>query len=88
MSDELLISPDQARAARTLLGLRKMYVCRELGIAPQTLDRAEIARTKGGPLPAPMLNRLRRYYETAGVEFTNDEPPGVRLHEVSAPNGE
>jgi hypothetical protein len=79
MNDHPKISPDQAKAARTILGLGAMFVCRELGIAPQTLKRAEIARTKGGPLPAAMLNRLQRYYESAGVEFIAGEPPGVSL---------
>lgn len=84
MSDEFQINPDQAKAARALLGLGSMYVCRELGIAPQTLKRAEIARTHGGHLPAAMLNRLRRYYEAAGVEFTNGELSGVRLISAKA----
>jgi hypothetical protein len=79
MNDHPQISPEQAKVARALLGLGAMYVCRELGIAPQTLKRAEIARTKGGPLPAAMLSRLRRYYEAAGIEFTAGEPPGVGL---------
>lgn len=73
------ISPDQAKAARLLLGLAKMKVCRDLGIAPQTIDRAEIERSKGGPPPPAMFDKLRRYYEAAGVEFTNAEQPSVRL---------
>jgi hypothetical protein len=86
MSDEFLITPDQAKAARALLGLGSMYVCRELGIAPQTLKRAEIARTHGGPLPAVMLNRLRRYYEAGGVEFTAGDKPAVSLKAGTPPD--
>jgi hypothetical protein len=79
MSYVARISSDQAKAARVLLGMGKLHVCRELGITPLTLDRAEIAGAKGGPPPAVMFARLRRYYEAAGVEFTNDGQPGVRL---------
>lgn len=88
MSYVARISSDQAKAARVLLGLGKLYVCRELGITPLTLDRVEIAGAKGGPPPAVLFARLRRYYEAAGVAFTNDELPSVRLHKASAPNGE
>jgi hypothetical protein len=79
VNDDPQITPEQAKAARSLLGLGKKFVYRELGIAPQTLERAEIKRAKRGPLPAMMINRLRRYYESAGVEFTNGGQPGVRL---------
>jgi transcriptional regulator with XRE-family HTH domain len=73
------INSDQAKAARVLLGLGKLHVCRELGITPLTLDRVEIAGAKGGPPRATMLARLRRHYEAAGVEFTNDGQFGVRM---------
>jgi hypothetical protein len=70
MIDGVRISPDQARAARVLLGLGKLYVCHELGIAPLTLDRAEM-RTRDGPPAAAVFHKLRRHYEAAGVEFEN-----------------
>jgi hypothetical protein len=78
------ISSDQAKAARILLGLGKLHVCRELGITPLMLDRVEIAGAKGGPPRATMFARLRRYYEAAGIEFTNGGPPGLRLRAISS----
>jgi ribosomal protein L30/L7E len=72
------ISSDQAKAARILLGLGKLHVCRELELTPLMLDRVEIPGAKGGPPRATVFARLRRYYEAAGVEFTNGGLPGVR----------
>lgn len=85
MSNDFPISPDQAKAARLLLGLGKMQVCRELGITPQTITRAEVVRAKGGPPPYALFAKLRRYYEAAGVEFIADEPAGARLKAICPP---
>jgi ribosomal protein L30/L7E len=83
MSEGLQITADQAKAARLLLGLAKMNVCRELGITPNTIGRVEVVNAKGGPPPPSIFAKLRRYYEAAGVEFTYDVPPGVRLRLTS-----
>jgi hypothetical protein len=86
MNDELQITPVQAKAARILLGLGPMHVCRLLAMTPRTLDRAEIGTRSAGPASHTVYVRLRRFYEANGVEFTSGDPPGVRL--VPDPKGE
>jgi transcriptional regulator with XRE-family HTH domain len=79
MNDKPQITPEQAKAARALLGLGAKDVCRQLGITPQTLHRAEFGKSKDGRASHYVFEKIRRLYETAGVEFTDCGQPGVRL---------
>jgi hypothetical protein len=84
MNDEPQITAEQAKAARALLGLGAKDVCRQVAITPQTLHRAEFGRSKDGPASHYVFAKLRRLYETAGVEFTGGGQPGVRPSAVVA----
>jgi hypothetical protein len=78
MNNDQQITPQQAKAARALLGLCAKDVCRQVAITPQTLHRAEFGRSKDGPASHYVFAKLRRLYETAGLEFTIGGQPGVR----------
>jgi hypothetical protein len=79
MTDELQITPEQAKAARVLLGWVPRHVCRVLAITPSTLDRAENHTGKTGHAPPAVFAKLRRLYADAGVEFTTGGQPGVKM---------
>jgi len=68
----------QIRAARALLRWSVEQLAREASLGRNTIKRAE---AKDGKTSLTTANELaiRRAFETAGVEFTNGEQPGVRL---------
>ena len=68
----------QIRAARALLGWEQRQLAEAAGVSVATVRRLE--RTVG-PVStyAATLDALRKVIEDAGVEFTNDNAPGVRL---------
>jgi hypothetical protein len=84
MNDEPQITPEQAKDARALLGLGAKDVCRQVAITPQTLHRAEFGRSKDGPASHYVFAKLRRLYESAGVEFISGGRPGVRRSALDA----
>ena len=72
------ISGRQIAAARALLGLSKGELARKAKIQTQTLIRME-ARTGEAVGLIDNIAAVRAVLESAGVEFTNGNQPGVRL---------
>ena len=68
------ITPEQARAARLLLGWTQGAAAERVSITISSVCEAEHGRFSD-----TTASRLRACYEAAGVEFTNDDQPGVRL---------
>jgi DNA-binding transcriptional regulator YiaG len=75
-----MVTCDQIRAARSLLGLSQPEVAAAAGVSSMTVKRAE-----GRGKPAATVNAMKAVQaalEAAGVEFTNGDQPGVRLRKV------
>ena len=72
-----MISAAQLRAARTLLGWTQKDLADASGLSLPTIQRMETL----GPhrSAAGNVDKVQRALATAGVEFTNDDAPGVRL---------
>jgi hypothetical protein len=73
-----LTTSEQLRAARAMLLTEPEALSRASKVPLATLQRLEGAR---GPLGADgaTLTALQRALEAAGVEFTDDGGPGVRM---------
>lgn len=73
-----MLLSEQIRAARALLRWDQKQLARAAGISVETVKRLE--RTPG-PVSAytGTLDAITRACAAAGVEFTNDKNPGVRL---------
>jgi len=69
---------EQFRAARNLLMIEQQDLAKRANISLSTLKRIE---NTPGPVRASYENveALQTALETAGVEFTNGDQPGVRL---------
>ncbi len=74
----LMVFGQQIRAARALLGWEQKQLASAAGVSVETVRRLE--RTVG-PVSAytGTLDRVTKVLEDAGVDFTNDDAPGVRL---------
>ena len=68
------ITPEQARAARLLLGWTQRGAAEKVSITISSVCEAEHGRFSD-----ITAARLRAAYEAAGVEFTNGDQPGVRF---------
>ncbi|TPW33393.1 DNA-binding protein [Martelella alba] len=73
-----MISPQQLRAGRALLGLSKNELARQAGLPVEAVDRAEMEGTEWDD-----VMNLRKFLEGAGLAFiaNGDDGggPGVRL---------
>jgi transcriptional regulator with XRE-family HTH domain len=77
-----VITGDQIRAARKLLGwTRAELAVRAFGVSSHTIESAERERTRVPPTDAQLAS-IRRALESAGVEFTNGDEPGVKLRRL------
>ena len=72
-----MITPLQALLARTYLRLSQSEAARELGMAHTTLSNIENGQSDP---PASRLENVQRFYENAGVEFT--EGNGIRRRQT------
>jgi transcriptional regulator with XRE-family HTH domain len=72
-----MITGEQASLARRLLGWSLMRLSNFCGVSDVTIQNFEIARDRRPT--APDVEAIQRALEEAGVEFTNDKRPGVRL---------
>lgn len=61
--------------ARAALDIGVRDVARLADVSPNTIARLE----RGETLRASTVDAIRRALESAGVEFTNGDQPGVRL---------
>ena len=73
-----MITPEQSRAARGLLGWSQQELASKAGVGIVTVHQLEAGTSQ--PRRAT-LDVIRRAFESAGVEFIdeNGEGPGVRL---------
>lgn len=70
------MTPTQCRAARSLLDIKQP----ELAIAAEVeLSIVVDYERSRGPLPEKSVQAMRRFLESAGVEFLDGDRPGVRL---------
>jgi transcriptional regulator with XRE-family HTH domain len=70
------MTPAQCRAARALVDLTQPQLAEAAGLGLSTLVDFERSRRA---VSASASAAIRAALETAGVEFTNGERPGVRL---------
>jgi len=80
MSDA--IAPAQLRAARAMVSLTREQLAQMAGTTERTIARIELE--EGGPPRKGTANAIRTALEAAGVEFTDDGGPGVRLKAKAA----
>lgn len=73
-----MLTSEQIRAARALLRWEQRQLAATAGVSVETVRRLEKAP---GPVSAytGTVEAIRKALETAGVEFTDDDAPGVRL---------
>ena len=69
------VTSAQIRAARGLLKWTVRDLADKSGVHRNTITKMEADQAKHGPTIAAVVRAL----ETAGVEFTNGDGPGVRL---------
>ena len=71
-----MITGEQVKDVRKLLGWSKVKLASKLGIRAKAIGDFETRRSQR---PARMVFAIRRIAERAGVEFTAGGKPGVRL---------
>jgi ribosome-binding protein aMBF1 (putative translation factor) len=83
-----LLSSAQIRAARALLKWSAADLARQSSLGVNTIRRAEVAQEKTSLTAANEL-ALRRAFESAGVEFIDENGggPGVRLRKRQQKKG-
>ena len=83
---EILITAEQIRAARSVLGWTNVELALKSGVGSATLKRYEAV--SGVPLSRKdNLARIKAAFEAAGIEFigTPDDAPGIRIHRPKSP---
>lgn len=73
-----MLTSEQIRAARAMLRIEQRELAGKSGVSLETIKRIE--RTPG-PISAytGTVDKLRRALESAGIEFSEGDQPGVRL---------
>ena len=73
-----MLTSEQIRAARAMLRIEQRELAEKSGVSLETIKRIE--RTPG-PISAytGTVDKLRRALESAGIEFSDGDQPGVRL---------
>ena len=69
------MTPEQCKMARAGLGLGVRELADMAKVSTNTITRFE----GGEPLKERTVDAIRAALESAGVEFTNGDAPGVRL---------
>ena len=74
----MLVTTNQIKAARSLIGWRQYDLAAASGLAISTVRRLECL---DGPITAhyDTVERLVKAFDAAGVEFYGNPCPGVRL---------
>jgi predicted transcriptional regulator len=73
-----LITGRQLRAARVLLGWEQVELAKRARVAIGTIRRMESFAGEIGSRTST-LSQVQQALEKAGIEFLNDESPGVRI---------
>jgi transcriptional regulator with XRE-family HTH domain len=76
----MIFMPVQCRMARAALGWGIRELAGAAKVATDTVARFE----RGDELKERTIDALQRALEAAGIEFTNDNQPGVRLTKAAA----
>jgi len=74
-----VITGRQLRAARVLLGWEQIVLAKNARVAVGTIRRMESFDGEIGARTST-LSQVQAALEKAGVEFLNDDRPGVRLN--------
>lgn len=69
------LKPVQCKMARVALGWGVRDIASQAKVSADTVSRLE----RGETLRERTVDDIRRAFESAGVEFTNGDQPGVRL---------
>ena len=69
-----MITPTQIKSARSLLGWSGAELAKRLGVKQRNVTAAENGRSQ-----TAALLRMEKLLQDAGIEFTNDGQPGVRM---------
>ena len=77
----VVMLPVQSRMARAGLGLQVVEVAKLAKVAHTTVLRFE----RGEELKPRTVEAIQRAYEIAGIEFTNDDAPGVKVQMKPTP---
>jgi transcriptional regulator with XRE-family HTH domain len=75
-----MISMEQARAARKLLGWSQLTLSLEAGVSHRAIVDFE---TSVGQSRERTISQIQRALEAAGVEFTSEAATGARLSRVA-----
>lgn len=70
------MTPAQCRAARALINVTQIQLAEAAGLSLSTLGDFELSRRA---ISHHLIAAIRSALETAGVEFTNGDEPGVKL---------
>jgi transcriptional regulator with XRE-family HTH domain len=79
-----LVTGRQLRAARALLGWEQIELAKRSRVAIGTIRRMESFAGEVGSRTST-LSQVLAALEKAGIQFLNDESPGVRLRLAPAP---
>jgi predicted transcriptional regulator len=73
-----MLSSEQVRAARAMLRIEQRDLAATAGVSLETVKRIE---RSPGPISAlaATVEKIQRALESAGIEFTNGDEPGVKL---------
>jgi transcriptional regulator with XRE-family HTH domain len=76
----MLVITRQIKAARSLIGWEQHQLALNSGVAISTVRRLE---GMNGAIGARLrtIDKIRKAFEKAGIEFIGDPNPGVRLRE-------
>jgi hypothetical protein len=74
-----VITGDQIRAARELLGWTRFMLSQRANLHVAIIERAEESAPGAPPITAYQHAVLRSTLEAAGVEFTNGHKPRAKL---------
>ena len=74
-----MLMSEQIRAARALLRWDQKQLAAAANLSVQTIKRLEGTSGKVSAYTGTM-EAIQKAFESAGVEFTNDDAPGLRLH--------
>ena len=82
------MTPEQCRQARWLLRWSRVRLEAARGVPASVVTRFEnsgyISRARDGSSRDDVVLHLRAALEAAGVEFTDEGAPGVRLRQASS----
>ena len=71
-----MITGEQAKAAREMLSWSKIDLAIRARVGETTIARLESGKER---IRDPIIRAIEDVFKAAGVEFTNDGKPGVRL---------